>query len=195
MGLGLLSEGINEVIATTWQNAAPMGLIYRNQVIRMVVFRGSHTAERIRQDGWVVANFIFDPLVYVKTAFEDLPSGEFLDEEVGGITVQRLAGAEAWAAYRASVEQETDDALIVTLSLLKEVVCSSTIHPVNRGFNSIIEATVHATRFKQSRDPRLYDLIRHHAALVRRCGGARELEALDLLSMYLGFGSEYPGPR
>jgi len=35
--------------------------------------------------------------------------------------VQRLAGAEAWAAYQAVVERETDDALIVQLSLLKEV--------------------------------------------------------------------------
>jgi len=190
MGLGLLTDGINEVIATTWQNAAPMGLIYRNQVVRMAVFRGSHTAERIRQDGWVVANFIFDPLMYVKTAFEDLPPGEFLDEKAGGIPVQRLAGAEAWAAYQAVVERETDDALIIQLSLLKEVVCRSAIHPVNRGFNSIIEATVHATRFQKSRESRLHDLIRHHAALVRRCGGARELEALDLLYTYLDFGND-----
>jgi uncharacterized protein len=190
MGLGLLKDGINEVIATTWQNAAPMGLIYRNQVVRMVAFRGSHTAERIRMDGWVVANFIFDPLMYVKTAFEDLPPGEFLDEMAGGITVQRLAGADAWAAYQAVVERETDDALIVKLAVLKEVVCRAAIHPVNRGFNSIIEATVHATRFQKSHEPRLHDLIRHHAALVRRCGGARELEALDLLFTYLDFGNE-----
>jgi len=190
MGLGLLKDGINEIIATTYQNAAPMGLICRNQVTRMVVFRGSHTAERIRQDGWVVANFIFDPLVYVQTAFEDLPPGEFLDEKAGGIMVQRLSGAEAWAAYHAEVEQETKDALIVKLSSLREVVCISELHPVNRGFNSIIEATVHATRFQVSHDPRLYDLIRHHAAIVRRCGGARELEALDLLYTFLDFGKE-----
>jgi uncharacterized protein len=190
MGLGLLKDGINEVIATTWQNAAPMGLICRNQVVRMVVFRESHTAERIRQDGWVVANFIFDPLMYVKTAFEDLPAGEFLDEMAGEITVQRLADADAWAAYQVVVEKETDDAMIVKLAVLKEVVCRPAIHPVNRGFNSIIEATVHATRFQKSREPRLHDLIRHHAALVRRCGGARELEALDLLFSYLDFGNE-----
>jgi hypothetical protein len=190
MGLGLIKEGINEVIATTYQNAAPMGLIYRNGVARMVIFRGSHTAERIMQNGWVVANFIFDPVIYVKTAFEDLPSEEFVEERVGGITVQRLAGAEAWAAYHADVEQETDDALIVKLSLLKEAVCFSALHPVNRGFNSIIEATVHATRFQQSREQRLHALIRHHASLVRRCGGPRELEALDLLYTYLDFGNE-----
>jgi hypothetical protein len=190
MGLGLIKDGINEVIATTHQNAAPMGLIYRNRVARMVIFRGSHTAERILQDGWVVANFIYDPLIYVKTAFEDLPPEEFVEEIAGGIAVQRLAGAEAWAAYQTDVEQETDDALIVKLSLLKEALCFSVLHPVNRGFNSIIEATVHATRFQQSREPGLHDLIRHHASLVRRCGGPRELEALDLLYSYLDFGND-----
>jgi hypothetical protein len=190
MAMGLLREGINEVIATTYQNAAPMGLIYRNQVVRMVVFRGSHTAERIRKHGWVVANFIYDPVVYVKTAFEDLPQEDFVGEQVGEIFVQRLSGAEAWAAYHAEVDQETDEALIVTLSLLEEKIATLALHPINRGFNSIIDATVHATRFQQSRDHRLHDLIRHHASLVRRCGGARELEALDLLYTYLDFGNE-----
>jgi len=190
MGLGLLKEGINEVIATTCDNAAPMGIIYRNQVAMMVVFRGSHTAGRIRQHGWVVANFIFDPLVYVKTAFEDLPQEAYTEVRVGEITMQRLCDAEAWAAYRVEVENESDDALIVRLSLLKEEVCIAALHPVNRGFNSIIEATVHATRFQQSRESRLHDLIRHHASLVRRCGGPRELEALELLYTYLDFGSE-----
>lgn len=190
MGLGLLKEGINEVIATTCQNAAPMGLIFRKEAASMVVFRGSHTAERMRKDGWVVANFIFDPLVYVKTAFDDLPPEAYIDERVGEITMQRLSGAEAWAAYHAEVRQETEEALIVHLTPLKEAICFSAIHPVNRGFNSIIEATVHATRFQQSRNPRLYELIRHHAALVRRCGGPRELEALDLLSTYLDFGNK-----
>ncbi len=188
--MGLLREGINEVIATTCRNAAPMGIIYRNGVARMVVFRGSHTAERIREHGWVVANFLYDPVVYVKTAFEDLPPEDFIDEQVGEIAVQRLSGVEAWAAYQAEIDQETNEALIVTLTLLKETICSLALHPVNRGFNSIIDATVHATRFQQSRDPHLHDLIRHHASLVRKCGGAREMEALELLSTYLDFGDE-----
>jgi hypothetical protein len=50
----------------------------------------------------------------------------------------------------------------------------------------VIEATVHATRFGQSRDPRLGRLIEHHASIVRRCGGPAELEALSLLMSYVG---------
>ncbi len=185
MGLGLLREGINEVIATTYRNAAPMGIIYRQGKARMVVYRGSHTAERIEADGWVVANFIFDPVLYVRTAFDDLPSESFIDEKAGDVEIQRLAGAEAWAAYGTVIERKTDEALMVNLSPLREEIIAPVIHPVNRGFNSIIEATVHATRVIRTGDQNLEHLIRHHARLVERCGGKRELEALDLLLGYL----------
>ena len=186
MGLGLLRDGINEVIATTYQNAAPMGIICRHGEARMVVYRESHTAGRIEDCGWVVANFIFDPVLYVRTAFGDLPPGFFTDEHANGIPVQRLAGAEAWAAYSAIIERKTDEALMVKLSLLREEIIAPVIHPVNRGFNSIIEATVHATRVVRSDNQTLQRLIHHHARLVKRCGGERELEALGLLYGYLG---------
>jgi hypothetical protein len=186
MGLGLLRDGINEVIATTYLNAAPMGIICRDREAEMVVFRGSHTAGRIEQDGWVVANFIFDPVLYVRTAFDDLAPGFFVDETAGGRAVQRLNGAEAWAAYSAEIKRKSGDALVVSLSLLEEEIIAPVIHPVNRGFNSIIEATVHATRVVRSGDENLQRLIRHHARLVQRCGGQRELEALALLFEYLG---------
>lgn len=186
MGLGLLRDGINEVIATTYRNAAPMGIICRHGNARMVVYRESHTAGRIEDDGWLVANFIFDPVIYVRTAFEDLSPDHFTGEEAGGRQVQRLHGAEAWAAYSAFVERKTDETLVVKLSLLREEIIAPVIHPVNRGFNSIIEATVHATRLGRSGDDTLQGLIRHHARLVHRCGGERELEALGLLYGYLG---------
>jgi hypothetical protein len=186
MGLGLLRDGINEVIATTYQNAAPMGIICRHGEARMVVYRGSHTAGHIEDDGWVVANFIFDPVLYVRTAFEDLPADYFTGEHAGGIPVQRLTGAEAWAAYSAVIERKTNEALIVSLTLLREEIIAPVVHPVNRGFNSIIEATVHATRVVRSDDETLQRLIRHYARLVKRCGGDRELEALSLLFGYLG---------
>jgi hypothetical protein len=187
MGVGLLKEGINEVIATTRGNAAPMGIIYRNGRWGMVVYRESHTAARIEEHGWVVANLVFDPLLYVRTAFGDLEPGDMVQENVQGIAMQRLAHAEAWVGFSADIERLTPETLVVRLTPLKEEVCSWDIHPVNRGFNSIIEATVHATRFILNRDPVLEDLIRHHARLVHRCGSRRDVEALDLLYSYLGF--------
>jgi len=186
MGLGLLREGVNEVIATTFGNAAPMGIIVRDSEARMVVFRQTHTAGRIEEYGWVVANILFDPVLYVLTAFEDLPTLSFVDITVAGIPMQHLAGAEGYVAFRASVERRTTERLMVRLEPLKEELITSEVHPVNRGFSSVIEATVHATRYLIYRDPELRVWINHHAAIVRKCGGPRELEALQLLLTYIG---------
>ena len=112
--MGLLRGGINEVIATTTFNAAPIGIHYREKKYTAVLFLGSHTAENIARDGWVVANFIHDPVLYVKTAFEDLPKEQFIEEPVNGKTMHRLAGADAWAGvlrYGRTPDRRVDDGL------------------------------------------------------------------------------------
>ena len=185
--MGLLNEGINEVIATTYQNAAPMGIIVRNEKLRMVLFHGSHTAQRIISGGWVVANFIFDPVMYVTTAFDDLPAEAFVEESAGELTVERLCSCEAWGAYKANVERTTMQSLLISLVPLREEVGNLALHPVNRGFNSIIDATVHATRYKLTRDKGLLDLIEYHAGIIKKCGGPRESEALALLFDYIDY--------
>ena len=179
--MGILKGGINEVIATTRHNAAPMGFHVRDKKISLVLFTGSHTAENVRKEGWIVANLVHDPVLYVRTAFSDLPDEMFVDEPVGGITMQRLAFAEAWAAFTAEITHESAESLVAVLTLKKELILEPAVHPVNRGFGSIIDATVHATRYKPSRDPELRRLIEYHAGIVRKCGGKKELEALDLL--------------
>ena len=102
--MGLLQEGINEVIATTWKNAAPMGIVHRGGEYRMVLFRGSHTAMNLERWGWVVANIAHDPVLFVRTAFSDLPDSSFIEEEVEGFLVHRLPQAEAWIAFDADIE-------------------------------------------------------------------------------------------
>lgn len=183
--MGLLKGGINEIIATTATNAAPMGIHFRDGKATMVLFAGSHTAENIERDRWVVANFVYDPVLYVKTSFGDLPAEDFCEEPVGGKTMLRLTAADAWAAFSVSIGHRAKDATTVALTLEKEVIETVAVHPVNRGFNSIIDATVHATRYAGNRDPELKKLIDYHAGIVRKCGGKAELTALDLLASYL----------
>lgn len=183
--MGLLKPGINEVIATTTCNAAPIGIHFRNNTAHMILFRGSHTFENIQRDGWVVANFVQDPIIYVKTAFEDLTSESFVDETVGDLTMQRLTGADAWAAFTTTIERTTSESMIVSLSLRKEIIEDLIFHPVNRGFCNIIDATVHATRYVENRDQALKQLIDYHAGIIRKCGGKRELAALDLLMHHI----------
>lgn len=182
--MGLLKSGINEVIATTAFNAAPIGIHYREGKASMVLFCGSHTAENVERDGWIIANYIHDPVLYVTTAFDDLPRDRFIDEPVDGRTMQRLSGADAWTAFSATVERKTQEAMMVQLKPVKEIIENVTVHPINRGFSSIIDATVHATRLKIRPDPELIKLIDYHAGIIRKCGGKRELEALDLLLKY-----------
>ncbi len=75
--------------------------------------------------------------------------------------------------------------MMVRLTLEKEIIEEVAVHPVNRGFNSIIDATVHATRYKENQDPELKKLIDYHVGIVHKCGGKRELEALELLKKYM----------
>jgi hypothetical protein len=183
--MGLLNEGINEVIATTAFNAAPIGIHNRNGKLTMILFHGSHTGQNIERDGWVVANLVHDPVLYVKTAFEDLPVDSFREEPVNGRKMFRLADAEGWAAFTAQVEHRTTESIVLSLALEKEIVREVALYPVNRGFNSIVDATVHATRYRLNKDPELMKLIDYHTIIVRKCGGRRELEALDLLMNFL----------
>ena len=183
--MGLLAEGVDEVIAAADGSGGPMGSINREGGLHMVLFRGSHTARNVVRDRWVVANFTFDPVIYVRTAFDDLPDDAFVREEVDGMTVCRLRDAEAWAAFAADVERSGDEAITVRLTPLREEVLDLQLHPVNRGFASIVDATVHATRYVKNRDPWLGELIEHHAGLARKCGGPREWEALELLKRYI----------
>lgn len=183
--MGILSDGINEVIATTRGNAAPMGIICREGMIRMICFSGSHTARNIARDRWVVANLLHDAVIYVRTAFSDPGDLEFIDEDINGTSVSRLADAEAFVVFSAIIEHRGTESMAVRLLPLQEKVVSCRPHPINRGFSGIIEATVHGTRYMISKDPALKDLIDHHAAIIRRCGGKRELEALALLESFL----------
>jgi hypothetical protein len=183
--MGLLRSGINEVIATTFFNAAPMGIHYRGGKAGMVLFTGSHTAQNIERDGWVVANFVYDPVLYVNTAFEDLPHDAFLEEVVGGKKMHRLAGTDAWAAFTTTIERKTSNTMMVRLVPETEIIEEVTLHPVNRGFNSIIDATVHATRYRENRNSELRKMIEYHAGIVRKCGGKKELAALEMLMKYI----------
>jgi hypothetical protein len=183
--MGLLKGGINEVIATTLFNAAPMGIHYREENASMVLFSGSNTAENIERDGWIVANFVHDPVLYVRTAFEDLPRNSFIEEPVSTKTITRLAGADAWAVFTATIVRRTNESMMVRLTLEKEIIEEIAVHPVNRGFNSVIDATVHATRYRENQDPALKKLIDYHVGIVNKCGGKQELEALELLKKYI----------
>ncbi|WFN35309.1 DUF447 family protein [Methanogenium sp. S4BF] len=194
--MGILGDGINEVIATTADpatgapNAAPMGIICRNGRIMMRLFHGTHTERNIRASGWVVGNLTFDPMVYVQSAFGDLPEDAFADitADESGLhlpkPMQRLRTCEAWEAFTTTVVSDNPETLVVGLTPVAAEIMGLQPHPPNRALAGIIEATVHATRYVMTRDPALWVLIEQAAETIRKCGGKEHGAALDLLLAY-----------
>ncbi len=181
----IFTEGINEVIVSTCNNAAPMGIIRKNDSLSMIVFRTSHTAQNIIRDGWLVAHISHDPILFVKTAFEDLSEESFIQEQIGDRTIHRLRGIQNWICCNAHVEHTTSEKLFVRLEPIHVNITQVLPIPVHRGLNNIIEATVHATRFILNEDPELARFIRHHGELVLRCGGEQDKRAMRLLYEYV----------
>jgi len=185
--MGLLGQGITEVIAVTKDNAAPIGIIVRaGQFPKMILFKGSKTAENVAKYGWVTANFVSDSYLYPLYAFSDVAKRDLRKVFVGGMVMQLLDDADAWMAFTARVVNETKEALFVELEPVGAEYYRDQLRPVNRGFNSVIDATVHATRYVMDPDPKLRELIEYHLGIVRKCGGARDLEAAELIREVCG---------
>ncbi|MEA1905775.1 MAG: DUF447 family protein [Euryarchaeota archaeon] len=186
---GILN-GISEVIATTRSesgvpNAAPIGIIRNNRShgghgthrnggdqICVRLFSGSHTRQNVIETGEIVANIIHDPIIYVESTFDDLDPDMFKYPDNGGCPT--LKHADAWLLF--VCEQSKGN--LFELTPVTGVICNTPMICVNRGFNSVIESLVHATRYQLKRDPKYLDLIRHHEQIIRICGGTREKEAI-----------------
>jgi len=178
-------EGISEVIATTCNgrpNAAPMGVINRGS-LHIVIYKDSHTFMNVKKNRQLVANFVADPLLYVKTAFEDLNIDSFSPDERAPV----LKAAYAWTEFRCSILEKTSQkSAIVELQPVRSVVRRRPIIPVSRAFCAVLEATIDATRYQTLEDPAYLGRMAHCESVVKKCGGTREFEAFELLKKYLG---------
>jgi len=185
-GNGTHKSGINEIIATTAKNAAPIGIHYRDGKATMILFGGSHTAANIERDGWVVANIVHDPVLYVKTAFEDLPDDAFVEEPVGNRIMYRLAGAEAWIAFSATVEKKTGEAIVVALTEEKRDHrrrCDPSGEPGIQQHHRCYRACYPVPGKPHTKTPAPDRLPFRYREKVRR---EKELAALSLLEGYIG---------
>jgi hypothetical protein len=181
----VLCEGINEVIASTHLNAAPMGIIRKGDNLSVIIFKNSHTAGNVIRDGWIVAHITRDPILFVKTAFGDLPVNEFVSDLIEEYQVYRIKNIDNWILFRAEAEHISSEKIFFRLEVIRTHITNGLPIPFHRGLSNLIEATIHGTRFVMTKDPELASLIRHHGELVLRCGGPSEKEALHLLYSYL----------
>lgn len=194
----IIAGGINEVIAVTFDgsgraNAAPIGIINRSGRSRLVLFRGTHTLENVLGNGIFCANIVHDPVIYVKTAFEDIGSEEFAedfaensaDADGCGLRFYRMKSAESYVLFKAVKTGESAESCIFELDFVSEKVIAPSVHPFNRGFAAVIDATVHATRYVISHSAELKELIDYDISIARKCGGERETEAVRMLLEYI----------
>lgn len=175
-----IQEGISEVIFTTVSpegipNAAPIGL-HRKEKRLFARIYGSKTLDNISSKPIAAANIVDEPVLFVQAALSDMEPERF--ELVEDFPV--LKEALGWILFdcRCKTGKKTS---VVELSPVQGKINRRKIQPVNRGFNAVIEASIHATRYVALKDKRYLDCIRYYNAIVKKCGGAREKEAMRLL--------------
>ena len=185
-----IKEGINEVIVTTRSldgkpNAAPIGIISDKGIFKVKVFNGSHTSINIMDTGLLAANIIGDPVLFVRSALDDLDIEMFTIVKTDtGITFPVLAQSSAWVLFRVD-HTPGSIAMTAQLNMVAGNVTNQELRSVNRGFNAVIEALVLASRYKVFNDESLLGRIESYGSLVNKCGGTCEKEAYDMIIEFL----------
>lgn len=175
-----IHEGISEVIFSTIShegipNAAPIGLHLENGKFFARVYN-SKTLDNILGNRIAAANIIDDPFLFVQSALSDIEPGKF--EFIEGFPV--LKDALGWIMFDCRCRKGKNIS-VVELSPVSSKILKRKIVPVNRGFNAVIEATVHATRFVVFKEQQYLDHIDYYNAIVQKCGSTGDKDAMKLL--------------
>lgn len=182
-------EGISETIVTTnkgWTpNAAPMGIIRKKDKLYIRLFKGSSTYQNVLAEKILVANITCDPLLFVLSTFTDLEDSYFESTTFNNISISTLKEAQCWVAFECINSKLTSESFISELVPIRAHVNKCRIRAPNRGFNGIIEACIHATRYQLTGDEKYLKLIKAYGDIVEKCGGDVEKEAMKLIYEYL----------
>ncbi|RXA20509.1 DUF447 family protein [Methanosarcina sp. MSH10X1] len=187
-----IREGISETIVSTGTespNAAPVGIIVKGGRTFVRLFKGTHTWENVFNEKYLAANIVYDSLLFVRSTFFDLEPSEFDYVPVRGLNFPVLKKAAAWVVFECANIKDTDQALIADLIPVEAGFNEANLKslPVpNRGFNAVLEAAVHATRYQLTEDEKYLELIRRYESLASRCGGENEKKAMELIYEVLG---------
>ncbi len=187
-----IREGISETIVSTGlesPNAAPIGIIVKGGRPFVRLFNGTHTWANVFKEKYLTANVVYDPLLFVRSTFFDLEPSEFDYVPVRELNFPILKEAAAWVVFECINLKNTDHALVADLIPIEAGFNEANRRslPVpNRGFNAVLEATVHATRYLLTGEEKYLELIRHYESLASKCGGECEKKAMKLLYEVLG---------
>ncbi len=180
-----IHEGISEVIFTTTSpdgvpNAAPMGLHRKGKRLFASIY-SSKTLDNILSNPKLATNITDDPVLFVQSALSDIEPERF--EFVEGFPV--LKDALGWIIFDCRYKKG-ENISVVELSPINGRIIQQKIQPINRGFNAVIEALIHATRYVILKEQKYLERIEYYNTIVKKCGGAREKEAMKLLYEMIG---------
>ncbi|GFO98145.1 hypothetical protein ig2599ANME_2367 [groundwater metagenome] len=158
-----------------------MGLHKRDGKLFARIYN-SATLSNILANPVAAANIVDDPVLFVKSALSHIePEGfEFTD----GFPV--LKQALGWIVFDCT-SRKGENISVVELSPVKGKIIQRVIKPVYRGFNAVIEAAIHATRYVSLKEKEYLSQIDYCNTIVHKCGGAREKEAMRLLYELIGY--------
>ncbi|MFB6282465.1 MAG: DUF447 domain-containing protein [Halobacteria archaeon] len=139
------------------------------------LFEGSTTYRNVNETERVTVNLCNDPVVYAKGAVGDF------DDVYSWIQDGHLSTVEAWIDCDAVFleERKGGDLKAWKLEPRNYHIERRSVTAVDRGFNSIVEAAVHATRL--SFKPELRELVEHHLDVAENCGGRRVRLAAEII--------------
>ncbi len=181
-----LCEGISEVIATTRSasgvpNAAPIGILTREGNFFVKLYKGSQTISNVLVKKELAANVTDDAVLFVKAAFATLSENYF--SLFCGFPV--LKEANSWIIFKCNVLEERRESFLFQLTPLAVEINMQVLRAINRGLNAVIEAAILATRYGIIEDERekaeMKKMIERYAAIVEKCGGRREKDAMSVL--------------
>jgi hypothetical protein len=192
-----IGEGISEVIVTTQSaagmpNAAPIGIITEiteegEYQYLMKLYKGSQTLSNVLETNTLAANVTDDAILFVKTAFEHL--SELYLSDFAGVPV--LTKANAWIVFASILIEERDEYLHFQVLPKAVKINRKEVKAINRGLNAAIEATILATRLDITKNEQEKEEIKkmgeRYAEIVKKCGGRREKEAMEILKEKCSF--------
>ncbi len=161
-------------------NAAPMGLHRKGGRLFARIY-GSRTLDNILSKPVAAANITDDPVLFVLSALSDIEAGRF--EYADGVPV--LKNASGWVIFDCKYKKG-ENVSVVELSPIKGKLNQLKLQPVTRGFNAVIEALIHATRYVVFKEQKYLERIEYYNAIVKKCGGEREKDAMRLLYELIG---------
>ncbi len=141
----------------------------------------STTLTNILANPVAAANIVDDPVLFVKSALSDIePEGFDFNEDY-----PVLRDSPGWIIFECTCKKGKNIS-VVELYPVRGQINRRVLKPVNRGFNAVIEAAIHATRYVNLKEKEYLRQIDYCNTIVRKCGGIREKEAMRLLYELIG---------